>query len=91
MDCWQTPSQALAADSYLPRSPSPPYFARPCRDQRPAWDVNITEPVAGNYYPITAAAYIQDGTRQLALLTERAQGAVAWQRGAVGVGGGICA
>ncbi len=47
---------------------------RACRDYRPAWKVNITEQAAGNYYPLTAAMYIQDSTRQVALLTERAQG-----------------
>lgn len=34
----------------------------------------MTEAAAGNYYPLTAAMHIQDGSRQLALLTDRAQG-----------------
>ena len=34
----------------------------------------MTEAAAGNTYPLTAAMYIQDADRQLALLTERAQG-----------------
>lgn len=46
-----------------------------CRDVRPAYKVNVTEPAAGNYYPLTAAMYIQDKDRQLAVLTERGQGA----------------
>lgn len=51
-----------------------------CRDLRPAWPLNTSrgwEPEAGNYYPLTAALAIQDGSRQLALLTDRAQGAAA--------------
>ena len=34
----------------------------------------MTESVAGNYFPLTAGMYIQDSSRQLALLTDRAQG-----------------
>lgn len=45
-----------------------------CRDFRPTWKLNQTEASAGNYYPLTAAMYIQDGSRQLAVLTDRAQG-----------------
>jgi len=55
-------------------------LATPRRDFRPTWELNQTEPVAGNYYPLTAAMYIQDERRQLALLTDRAQGE---QQGAV--------
>ena len=28
-------------------------------DYRPTWDLNVTEPVAGNYYPLTAAIAIK--------------------------------
>jgi lysosomal alpha-mannosidase len=28
------------------------------RNYSPTWPLNVTEPVAGNYYPITAAIYI---------------------------------
>ena len=45
------------------------------RDFRPTWTLNQTEAAAGNYYPLTAAMYIQDGSRQLTVLTDRAQGA----------------
>ncbi len=44
------------------------------RDWRKTWDLSITEPVASNYYPLTAAMYIQDSKAQLAVLTDRAQG-----------------
>lgn len=43
-------------------------------NHRPSWRLNVTEPVAGNYYPVTSAIYIQDERAQLAVLTDRGQG-----------------
>lgn len=40
---------------------------------RPTWPLNVTEPIAGNYYPVNAAAYIKDTGRQLSLLNDRSQ------------------
>lgn len=51
------------------------------RNCRPSWELNVTEPVAGNYYPLTAAMYIQDADRQLAVLTDRAQGGASLRSG----------
>lgn len=45
------------------------------RNYRPSWDLNVTEDVAGNYYPVTAAAFIEDEHTQFAVITDRAQGA----------------
>lgn len=50
------------------------------RDARPTWDLNVTAPVAGNYYPITAAAVLEevDGAeagRAFAVVPDRGQGA----------------
>lgn len=39
-------------------------FQRRVRDRRPTWNLNLTEPVAGNYYPTTAAAFIKDEMEQ---------------------------
>ena len=44
------------------------------RDARPTWDLNVTEPAAGNFYPVTAALYIADHKRALTVHTDRAQG-----------------
>ncbi|XP_058146251.1 lysosomal alpha-mannosidase [Dasypus novemcinctus] len=44
------------------------------RDYRPTWDLNQTEPVAGNYYPVNTRIYITDGKVQLTVLTDRSQG-----------------
>lgn len=44
------------------------------RDYRPTWDIDLQEPVAGNYYPVTAKIAIDDGHLRLAVLNDRAQG-----------------
>ena len=50
---------------------------------RPTWDLQVHEPIAGNFYPVTAAMYIQDKTRgvQLSVLTDRAQAAASLRSG----------
>lgn len=49
------------------------------RDSRPSWNLNVTEPIGGNYYPVTAATYIKDDGVEFAVLTDRAQGAHHWR------------
>ncbi|XP_074649565.1 lysosomal alpha-mannosidase-like [Tubulanus polymorphus] len=46
------------------------------RNYRPTWTLQQTEPVAGNYYPINAYAYLKDeqANVQLTVLTDRSQG-----------------
>ena len=46
------------------------------RDFRATWTLNLSEPVAGNYYPITTAISLRNLTdeMQLSILTDRAQG-----------------
>lgn len=34
-------------------------YLKRTRNFRPAWNLTVTEPEAGNYYPLTAGAYIQ--------------------------------
>ncbi|XP_013794380.1 lysosomal alpha-mannosidase-like isoform X2 [Limulus polyphemus] len=47
------------------------------RNFRPTWSLNVSEPVSGNYYPVTAWIYIKDPLRnlQLTILPDRAEGA----------------
>ena len=55
-------------------------FQERLKNYRPTWDLRNgngeSEPVSGNYYPITAGAYIKDTKKgmQLTVLTDRAQG-----------------
>jgi lysosomal alpha-mannosidase len=44
------------------------------RNQRDTWNVEIKEPIAGNYYPVTAKIAIEDGKHRMAVLNDRAQG-----------------
>lgn len=44
------------------------------RNHRDTWDVNLTEKVAGNYYPVTAKIALEDKNARLAILTDRSQG-----------------
>ncbi|NWX08371.1 MA2B1 mannosidase, partial [Caloenas nicobarica] len=44
------------------------------RDYRPTWNLNQTEPVAGNYYPVNTRIFIKDQKLQLTVLTDRSQG-----------------
>ncbi|KJE92298.1 lysosomal alpha-mannosidase [Capsaspora owczarzaki ATCC 30864] len=43
---------------------------------RPTWKLNVTEPVAGNYYPVNSRIHTIDKTnnRQLSILTDRSMG-----------------
>nr|CAD7590765.1 unnamed protein product [Timema genevievae] len=46
------------------------------RNFRSTWEVNISEPVSANYYPVTSRILIRDTTKnvEVAVLTDRAQG-----------------
>lgn len=47
---------------------------RRMRDSRPGFNFTQTEPVAGNYFPVSTALFIRDARSQLTVLTDRAQG-----------------
>lgn len=53
------------------------------RDYRPTWELNQTEPVAGNYYPVNSRIYITDGNMQLTVLTDRSQGGSSLSDGSI--------
>jgi lysosomal alpha-mannosidase len=46
-------------------------------DFQPTYQFNVTEPIAGNYYPVNSVAFIRDKSTSaaMAVLTDRAQGA----------------
>ena len=50
-------------------------FLRRQRNARPSWKLQVEEPIAGNYYPINAALYIEDNaTASMAVLVDRSLG-----------------
>ncbi|KAH0948863.1 hypothetical protein HN011_001273 [Eciton burchellii] len=55
------------------------------RNHRPTWDLELEEPVSGNYYPVTSKIAIQDEEKQLKLniLNDRAQGGSSLIDGAI--------
>ncbi|XP_008550968.1 lysosomal alpha-mannosidase isoform X2 [Microplitis demolitor] len=46
------------------------------RNYRPSWNVSLEEPIAGNYYPVTAKIYLEDEKQKIrmSILNDRAQG-----------------
>lgn len=44
------------------------------KDYRPTWQLNQSEAIAGNYYPINSRAFIMDDVNQLTVVTDRSQG-----------------
>ncbi|KAL6013289.1 hypothetical protein ACLOJK_003781 [Asimina triloba] len=44
------------------------------RDYRTDWDLQINQPVAGNYYPINLGIYIEDSNTELSILVDRSIG-----------------
>jgi lysosomal alpha-mannosidase len=46
------------------------------RNYRPTWELDLSEPESGNYYPVTSKILIRDAIKQqeLAVLNDRSQG-----------------
>ncbi|ESO12627.1 hypothetical protein HELRODRAFT_62270, partial [Helobdella robusta] len=53
------------------------------RDHRPTWNFENTEPVSGNYFPVSSRIYIQDSRQgiQLTVLNDRSQGGTSLREG----------
>ena len=49
-------------------------FLQRKRNHRPSWNLTVYEPVAGNYYPVNAAMYMEDANASFAVLVDRSQG-----------------
>ncbi|CAI5998608.1 unnamed protein product [Closterium sp. NIES-65] len=72
------PPQSHALSPLNPIAPlSPPQIV----DHRADWELTLTDPIAGNFYPVTVGAFIGDGESQLSLLVDRAAGAASLAAG----------
>ncbi|XVE67608.1 hypothetical protein DITRI_Ditri09bG0001600 [Diplodiscus trichospermus] len=49
-------------------------FIKRIRDFRNDWDLQVNQPVAGNYYPINLGIYLQDNSTELSVLVDRSVG-----------------
>ncbi|XP_062548691.1 lysosomal alpha-mannosidase-like isoform X3 [Armigeres subalbatus] len=53
------------------------------RNHRETWELHLEEPVAGNYYPVTAKIALEDEKVRLAVLNDRAQGGSSLEDGSL--------
>ncbi|CAM0955335.1 unnamed protein product [Alopecurus aequalis] len=58
-------------------------FLKRVRNYREDWDLQVTQPVAGNYYPVNLGMYVADGKYELSVLVDRAVGASSIQDGQI--------
>lgn len=49
-------------------------FLERIRDYRTDWDLEVNQPVAGNYYPINLGIYLKDDKNELSILVDRSVG-----------------
>lgn len=49
-------------------------FIKRIRDFRTDWDLEVNQPVAGNYYPVNLGVYLQDSDIELSVLVDRSVG-----------------
>ncbi|CAJ1925259.1 unnamed protein product [Cylindrotheca closterium] len=55
------------------------------KNYRPSWDLDVYEPVAGNYYPVNAAIYVEDESKTsgFAIAVDRSQGGASLHDGSI--------
>ncbi|BAT84840.1 hypothetical protein VIGAN_04230300 [Vigna angularis var. angularis] len=49
-------------------------FIKRIRDFRQDWDLQVNQPIAGNYYPVNLGIYIQDSSVEFSVLVDRSVG-----------------
>ncbi|XP_060195923.1 alpha-mannosidase-like isoform X1 [Lycium barbarum] len=58
-------------------------FIKRVRDHRADWHLQVTQPVAGNYYPVNLGMYITDNKSELSVLVDRATGGASIKDGEI--------
>uniref|UniRef100_A0ACD5UGW4 Uncharacterized protein n=1 Tax=Avena sativa TaxID=4498 RepID=A0ACD5UGW4_AVESA len=49
-------------------------FIKRVRDYRSDWELEVHQPIAGNYYPVNLGIYVEDGSKELSVLVDRSVG-----------------
>ncbi|KAL5724488.1 alpha-mannosidase [Ranunculus cassubicifolius] len=49
-------------------------FIKRIRDHRSDWDLQVKQPIAGNYYPINLGMYVEDNGTELSVMVDRSMG-----------------
>lgn len=49
-------------------------FIKRVRDSRTDWELQVNQPIAGNFYPINLGIYVQDDNTELSVLVDRSVG-----------------
>ncbi|KAG5252146.1 glycosyl hydrolase family protein [Salix suchowensis] len=49
-------------------------FIQRVRDTRTDWELQVNQPIAGNYYPVNLGIYVQDNSTELSVLVDRSVG-----------------
>ncbi|KAJ6686994.1 ALPHA-MANNOSIDASE [Salix purpurea] len=49
-------------------------FIQRVRDTRTDWELQVNQPIAGNYYPVNLGIYVQDNSTELSVLVDRSMG-----------------
>uniref|UniRef100_A0A7N0UN86 Alpha-mannosidase n=1 Tax=Kalanchoe fedtschenkoi TaxID=63787 RepID=A0A7N0UN86_KALFE len=58
-------------------------FIKRIRDYRTDWNLDVNQPIAGNYYPINLGIYMEDKEHELSILVDRALGGSSIEDGQV--------
>ncbi|KAJ6375289.1 hypothetical protein OIU77_000302 [Salix suchowensis] len=51
-------------------------FIERVRDYRKDWELQVNQPIAGNYYPINLGLYMQDNSSEFSILVDRSVGGI---------------
>ncbi|XP_057437603.1 probable alpha-mannosidase At5g13980 [Lotus japonicus] len=58
-------------------------FIKRIRDYRTDWELEVNQPIAGNYYPINLGIYMKDNKTEFSVLVDRAIGGSSLQDGQI--------
>lgn len=58
-------------------------FLKRVRDYRADWDLQVTQPVAGNYYPLNLGIFTSDNISEFSVLVDRATGGASIKDGEI--------